>query len=56
VPSAEVEVVLGGDGPLRGVTARGGALALVVPAEERDGLLREALTAGWSVLSVSRPR
>lgn len=51
-PTAQVRVVLGGEGSLRGHTATHGVLELVVA--DSDALLREALTVGWSVLGVER--
>lgn len=50
--TAEVRVVLRGEGSLRGQAAVKGVLELVVA--DSDGLLCEALAAGWSVLSVER--
>ena len=56
VVSEPVEVTLGGDGTFRGTAAHGGRLSLTVPARERDALLLEALSAGWSVLAVGSRR
>lgn len=50
--TCEVRVILRGEGSLRGQVAAHGILELVVA--DSDVLLREALTAGWSVLAVER--
>jgi ABC-type transport system involved in cytochrome c biogenesis ATPase subunit len=54
-PPGDVRVTLGGTGALRGRTAADGRLVLTVPEGERDALLREALAAGWAVLTVTPP-
>ncbi len=51
-----VQVILRGTGAFRGVPARDGVVTLEVVPAERDGLLLEALQAGWSVLGVGPRR
>ena len=51
-----VQITLGGDGAFHGRAARDGTLTLSVAADERDGVLLEALQAGWSVIAVGPRR